>query len=115
MADHLDVDKILPAPRTFTLAGELVDVSALPSRVVVGIIKERAKFEAQGDEAFDLLIDKMGEVCQRSNSTVTRDWLLENTTFQQLIAVIEFILKPLQEAGKTKATSRKAAGETKNA
>ena len=113
MADNvietLDVDKILPPARTFTLAGETVDVSALPSKVVLEIIKSKTSFEKDGDAAFDMLISKTEEICQRTNKKITRAWLLENTTIQQLIAIIEFILEPLKAAAETKGKQGKAS------
>jgi len=115
VAQHLDVDKLLPPARTFTLAGETVDVSMLPSKLVLELARNRAKFEQEGDEAFDLILDKVEQMCKRSNPVVTKEWLMEHSTIQQLMAVIEFVLAPLTEMveGKKEA-GKQAEGSSKN-
>lgn len=96
-AQHLDIDRILPPPRTFSLAGKTVDVSRIPTRVVLSIARDNEVLEARNDASFDLMLGYVETICKASAPEVTRDWLLDNTDITQLWALINFVLAPLHE------------------
>ena len=97
----LDLDVILPPKRTVKLAGKEIDVSAVPARTVLGIIREREKLREGSEESLDLLLDYTAQVCAGSFPGQTdkevREWLVENTRdVDQLLRLIEFALEPLR-------------------
>ena len=101
----LDLDKIIEDTRIVKLAGKEIDVSILPSRVTIELAANQSKMKESDNESFHMLVDMVVKVCQPSDPTITRDWIIDNTSFQQLLKLIEFILAPLNE--RAQATGKK--------
>jgi len=105
MAEILDLDKLIPDQRLIRLAGKEIDVSKVPTRVVLEIEKNKGKLQSGGDETFDMLLDLVCKICRPSFPEITTDWLVDNTDFVQLQALLEFVMKPIREK------AEKAAGK----
>ncbi len=108
----LDLDVVLPPKRIVKLAGKEIDVSAVPARTVLGIVRDREKLREGSEESLDLLLDYTAQVCARSFPDMTdaevRDWLVENARdVDQLLRLVEFALEPLR-------TGTGEAGDEKN-
>lgn len=93
----LDLDKIIPAQRIVKLSGADIDVSKIPTRIVLEIAKKKDTLDSGTDESFDILLDLVVKICKPSKPDITADWLTDNTTIDQLLQLIQFILKPLQD------------------
>lgn len=102
----LDLDKIVADERIVRLAGKEINVTKIPSRVTLEIAEKSDVLESGSNESFTLLLDIIVKVCKPSQPDITRDWIIDNTSLDQLLALIEFILKPIKD--------RAATGDGKN-
>lgn len=98
----LDLDKLIPDQRIVRLAGKDIDVSKVPTRVVLEI--EKNKDQLQGDGSFNMVLDMACKICKPSFPEITVDWLIDNTDINQLRAMLEFIMKPIREKAEKAAT-----------
>lgn len=93
----LDLDKLVPEQRLVRLAGKEIDVSKIPSRVTLEIAKKSDVLKSGSDESFPVLLDVIVKVCKPSFPEITQDWIIDNTSLDQLLALIEFILQPIKD------------------
>jgi len=96
------VFKYLPFLKRFFLPKiHEIDVSRAPSRVILELVQEEQLMKvqaAQEDEAlFDNLLDKTIKICRPSFPGITKDWLLDNMSFEELMAFLKFAMKPLND------------------
>lgn len=96
----LDLDKLIPDKRIIVLAGEEIDVSKIPSRVTMEVAEKADIFKEGSSESFPALLDMIVKICKPSKTDITEDWVIDNTSMDQLLALIEFVLEPLQEKAK---------------
>jgi len=113
----LDLDTILPPARIVKLAGKEIDVSTVPARTALGIIRDRERLQEGSEESIDLLLDYTAQVCAGSFPGQTdkevREWLIENIRdMNQLLRLVEFALEPLRTGDKGKGEEE--AGDAKN-
>lgn len=106
MAEILDLDKLIPEQRIIRLAGREIDVSKVPTRVVLEIEKNKKKLQGGGDETFDLLLDFTAKICRPSCPDITSEWLIDNTDFDQLQALLEFVMAPIREKAEQAAAKQ---------
>ena len=92
----LDLDKLAPEQRILVLEGREIDVSKIPSRVMLEIIQKKDEMEEKGTD-FEGTIDLAVKICKPSFPEITKDWLLDRTDFTQLVDLLEFVLKPLKD------------------
>lgn len=106
----LDLDKLIPDQRIVRLAGKEINVSKIPSRVTLEIAEKSDVLQSGSNESFPLLLDMIVKICKPSQPDITTDWLVDNTSLDQLLALIEFVLKPIQErADKAQAGKNEAS------
>lgn len=101
----LDLDKIITDQRIVRLSGEDIDVSKIPSRITLELAEKVDVLQSGSADSFPILMDMIVKICKPSKPEITRDWLVDNTSTEQLLALIEFALKPLKD---------RAAGGVKN-
>ncbi|QJD87902.1 hypothetical protein [Cohnella herbarum] len=92
----LDLDKVISTKRIVKLAGKEIDVSKIPSRVTMELVEKSEELKAGGKQSFPLLLDMIVKVCRPSQPEITSDWLIDNTDFEQLMAIIEFVMAPVK-------------------
>lgn len=93
----LDLDKLIPEERIIRLAGEEINVTKIPSRVTLEIAKKSDVLKSGSEESFPILLDLVVKICKPSKPDITTDWIIDNTSLDQLLALIEFILKPIKD------------------
>ncbi|XID91035.1 hypothetical protein ACF3MZ_21285 [Paenibacillaceae bacterium WGS1546] len=98
----LDLDKIITTQRLIRLAGREIDVSKIPSRVTLEIAEKADTLKSGGKESFPLVLDMIVKICKPSCPDITKDWIVDNTSLDQLIRLIEFVLAPVEERVKEK-------------
>lgn len=103
-AEILDLDKLIPDKRIVKLAGKEIDVSKVPTRVVLEI--EKNKDQLEGEASFDLVLDMVCKICKPSFPEISVDWLIDNTDMNQLIAMLEFVMKPIREKAEKMAKGK---------
>ncbi|CRK80304.1 hypothetical protein [Neobacillus massiliamazoniensis] len=96
----LDLDKLIPEQRIIRLAGKEIDVSKIPSRVTLEIAEKSDVLKSGSNESFPLLLDMIVKICKPSQPDINSDWLIDHTSLDQLLSMIEFILKPIQDRAK---------------
>lgn len=98
----LDLDKLIPAQRIVRLAGADIDVSKIPSRVTLELAEKSEILKSGSDESFPVLLDLIVKICKPSKTDITTEWLIDNTSFEQLMAMVEFVLKPMKDRAEGK-------------
>lgn len=105
----LDLDKLIPDKRVVVLAGEEIDVSKIPSRVTMEVAEKADLFQEGNAESFPALLEMIVKICKPSKTDITQDWIVDNTSMDQLLALIEFVLQPLQEKANQEQTKNQQA------
>lgn len=96
-AQILDLDNIITTKRIVKLAGKEIDVSKIPSRVTLEIAGKSDVLQSGSAESFPLMLDTIVSICKPSQPEITTDWLIDNTSLDQLLQLIEFVLQPVTE------------------
>ena len=78
-----------------------IDVSRAPSRVILELMQEEQFMSEQvtqeDDALFSSLIDKTIKICRPSFQTISKEWILDNMSFEELMAFLKFAMKPLND------------------
>jgi len=126
MSDSLlkDFDILSPPKRIAKLRGEEVDVTFIPARAALEFISfskkhDVRKMESMTDETLDLdvlgdTLDIVSMVCQRSNKTVTKEWMLNNVDIGTLMAFVQYVFASVNNTGVGAETSPGEGGYSKN-
>jgi hypothetical protein len=95
----LDLDKIVPELRIVKLAGKEIDVSKIPSEVTLSIAEKTDMLKSGSSESFPVIFDMIIKICNATNpdDDITKEWLIRNTSMEQLLALMDFVMKPLRE------------------
>jgi hypothetical protein len=93
----LDLDKLIPSQRIVKLGGKSIDVSKIPSRVTLEIAQKSDVLKSGSEESFPTLLNLIVNICKPSQPDITSEWLIDNTSLDQLLALIEFILQPIKD------------------
>ena len=93
----LDLDKLIPEQRIIKLSGQEIDVSKIPSRVTMEVAEKADILKSGSNESFPVLLDMIVKICKPSKPDINQDWVIDNTSIDQLLALIEFTLEPLQD------------------
>lgn len=90
----LDLDKLIPEKRIVRLAGKEIDVSSIPSRVTLEIAEKSDILTSGRAESFPILMQMIVKIM--NDPEVDEDWVIDNTNLEQLMALIEFVIEPIQ-------------------
>ena len=97
----LDLDKLIPDDRIIRLAGREINVSKIPSQVTLEMASKSEVLQSGSDESFDEVFDMILKICNANKSEneeeVTKEWIVSNTSMDQLLTLIEFVMKPLND------------------
>lgn len=107
----LDLDKIITAERIVRLAGKDIDVSKIPSRVTLEIAKKSDVLKSGSEESFPVLLDLIVKICKPSQPDITSEWIIDHTSLDQLLALIEFILKPIKDRTEGKGKNEESPSQ----
>ena len=100
----LALNKIKPPERKVKLQDKEINTSKIPSTVTLEIIENYEKLSKDDPESFDILFNLVLKIINSQNDEeITKQWLLNNTHFEQLYKLIEFIMDPIQEKVKKEA------------
>lgn len=96
--DVLDLNKIKPPERKVKLKDKEINTSQIPASVSLEIIENYEKLQEEDPESLEILFDIVMNIIdsQNDDEEITKDWLLENTNFDQLYRLIDFIMEPIQ-------------------
>lgn len=97
----------------------IIDLSAIPTgtQLQVEAFLREIERAGRGDDAQtaeDAMLDLLVVVCRHSCPDIDRDWLKRNTEPQQILAMFQFIIKPLVDRAKEIAAQMEKGGEGKN-
>ncbi len=93
-----DFDKLIQQPRIARIAGEEVNVTKIPSRVTLEMVRFADKTkEMTAEQTFHQTLELVAKACQPSNPKITADWLLDNTDFDQMMDFCEYVLEPIRK------------------
>jgi len=94
-----DFSKKTYEKRIAKIEGEEIDVSKIPTRVMLRLIELKEKqddTETTSTGDFNEIIEIIAVAC-RKNKKITPDWLKDNTDIIQLLNLMAFIIEPLKE------------------
>ena len=97
----LDLDKLVADKRIVRLKGKEIDVSSVPSSVTLDITANYDLLKSEDPSSFDLILNSAVKICQVSDKTITKEWLIQNTNIDQLQALIEFVMQPMHQRVET--------------
>lgn len=97
MAKVLDLNALIPEERCFILGEKRVDVSKIPARVTLELAQKEDVIRSESMESFEVIFDLAVKVCQVSDKSITKDWIIDNCELGQLQELIRFVLQPLNE------------------
>ncbi len=103
-----DFDKVIQEARIARIGGEEVDVTKIPSRVTLEMVKfADASEKMSEEERFYKTLELVAKACQPSNATITADWLLDNTDFDQMMSFCEYVLEPIRKRAEASDPGKK--------
>ena len=104
-------DQINREKREIQVGGEVADVTRIPSRVMLELVKAKdsGAMSRDNDDGFTMLLDMAEKICRPSNPKMTADFLIDNTDFETLVEVLEYIMEPVNT--KMEDMQKKAVGK----
>jgi len=95
----LDLDEIVQEERVIKLQGKEIKVTTVPSKITLKADKIYDQLDEEDPESFEKLVNLAYEMidAQNDDKEITKDWIIENTSFTQLVRLLEFTLAPLNE------------------
>ena len=112
---YKDFSKRKYEKRTMKIADQEVDVSRIPTRVMLKLVELKDKedeLKTGGIETFMELVEIISMAC-RKNKKITVDWLIDNTDIEMLMGIIAFIVEPLTKLVEVEPLKRTAKKEKK--
>jgi len=97
------------------LGGEIADVSRIPSRVTLELLEasESGEIDENDPRSFQYALDLVAKVTMNSNPKMDKDFLLDNTDFETLIEVIQYVLQPIKDKSEeVQAKNQQAQAKT---
>ena len=104
-----DFDKLQKDERKIKIGGETADVSKIPSRVMIELMQAAESGEIAEDNpgSFGKTLELVEKVMTPSNPKMTADFLLDNTDFDTLVDIIEYVMEPVNQRMEKKAQGKK--------
>jgi len=102
-----DLDLLDPPERFVKMAGEVIDISFIPSELTLKAAKISNMFEKGSmsmDEMFTQMIDVIVTISQGSNPNVTAEWILKNVSVAKITRFLELLVSDMND-------SKESAGE----
>jgi hypothetical protein len=107
------ITTLVPGKRVRTIAGKSVDVSLISARVSIMLMNKVKERTAKGETlSIEDSVEIVALICQKSNPEVTEDFLLDNTTLEELSEFIVWVLEPLNKT-KSGVEEKNSGGEAK--
>lgn len=94
----LDLDALAPEPRIIRLGGEEIDVAQIPTRPLLQIVRfydQQRAGKMSTEKSLDEILGIFGGLCEKKNPKITKDFLLDHLPMENLMAFIDFIIKPI--------------------
>ena len=91
-------DQINREKREIQVGGEIADVTRIPSRVMLELVAEAESGGISEDnpESFAKVLELVEKICAPSNPKMTADFLIDNTDFETLIEITEYVMEPVK-------------------
>lgn len=119
-----DFEILEPPKRIANLKGEKIDLSFIPAIVSLKFIAFSKKHDVNkleamtGDDFDETIIDDILEIvasiCEGSNPKVTKKWLFENLTLEDLLKFIHFVFEGIINLKNGDGSGGSGGGDTKN-
>jgi len=92
-------DQINKEKREIQVGGEIADVTRIPSRVMLELIAavESGEVSEENPSSLMKMLELTEKVARPSNPKMTADFLLDNTDFETLIEIMEYIMEPVNK------------------
>ena len=92
-------DKINREKREIQVGGEIADVTRIPSRVMMELLeaKDKGELSEENPDSFYKVLGLIEKICSVSNPKMTADFLIDNTDFEALIELTEYVMEPVHK------------------
>lgn len=85
MADSIfEISEIIPDKRIVRVLGYDVDITRIPAKYTLQMMKLGASGGESNPDNVEKMIDIIAGICQSSQPTLTREWLLDNLDFPEI-------------------------------
>lgn len=111
---YKDFSKRKYEPRTIKIEDQEIDVSRIPTRVMLELAELKDKedeLKTGGTEVFMEIVKIISMACYK-NKKITPDWLIDHTDIEMLIGILNYIIEPLTKIAEK--TAKKAKKVSKN-
>ncbi len=89
-----DFDKVVRQKRIAVLAGKRIDVTMIPSVVMIELLDLMDSKNLQDPKNFSKVMEMVAKVCQVTDKEVTADWLYHNTDIMTLLDFADYVMEP---------------------
>jgi len=98
-----DLDLLRPSPEYVRLGGKDIDISFIPSGIAIDIImlKEKLDKSKKEKESFGYAADLCAAITGIQHEEMTKEWLLKNTSMDQLYALMVHIFTSVNQSLET--------------
>lgn len=101
MTDDIhEFGQILPDRRIAKVAGIDVDVTRIPAKYTIEMMKLNQSSGDDEVEKLDRMIDLIARICQEDKPEITKELLLEKLDMLELTALTQFIMEPITARAK---------------
>ncbi len=123
LTDEQVFQVFIPEKKTAILLDQKVDVTIIPAKTAFKFVifnKKHKGINLKNDNTgideniLDEILDIVEEITTRSNPVVTKEWLLNNLSIQDIVRFITFIFKSLQTKKVEAAGDSKGGTDGKN-
>ena len=107
-------DKINREKREIQVGGEVADVTRIPSRVMLDLVKavESGEISEKNPSSFGKMLELVSKVFVASNPKMDTGFLLDNTDFFTLVEVMEYVMEPVNEKLRGKNAAAQGDNQT---
>uniref|UniRef100_A0A6H1Z6K9 Uncharacterized protein n=1 Tax=viral metagenome TaxID=1070528 RepID=A0A6H1Z6K9_9ZZZZ len=109
-----DFDAVSPPKRIAKLRGKSIDVTMIPSRVTLAMASFKDDMDGghlSAREQIEQSVDLVSKITSHKDPEITKDWLLNNTDFSELMELINFVLHGIT-AKAEEYTKKQGNGDT---
>lgn len=90
-----DLDLLDPQKTLVKMSGELIDISFIPSKVTLAAMRISSDLEKKkitADEMFEKMIGIIVQVSEKSNPTITAEWLYNNVSVEKITNFLKLLV-----------------------
>lgn len=102
MSQVLDLDKVIPEPRTITLEGKIFDITRIPFETALKVydlipILSKTESGTVDKEDYKSILDLLTEILHNCDNTITYDWVRNVIDIKRFREIMPFVTSAIFE------------------